>query len=119
MSLDLDELERLAQAATPGPWCMDGRWLGTEMSPGTQGAPLYEISPMITGEIKSDDANLALIAAAPQLIAALRASQAENARLRQELSIAATMPVSESTEEYTLGWLKARARTALAGGSST
>jgi hypothetical protein len=134
MSLDLDELERLAAAATPRPWRFS-------YSLGNEGyvvcGDIFIVAELLfpepDGGYGHEQANAAFIAASraavPDLITALRASQAENARLREGLAFYADRenyidhaPVDAATDgdgDVTVFDNGSRARAALTQGPVT
>lgn len=77
-----DKAERLANAATPGPW----ERIGTSICDWGDGTGTYsmEFLPNLFSERQTDDAEFIAHArtAVPQLIAAVRELQAENEALR-------------------------------------
>jgi hypothetical protein len=109
MTLDLDELERLASAATPGPWAASWDFKRLHRDPqdttlvaqgvGPQhigksdarlvGEKLYSPDEALSAKMMADAEYIAGLnpATATELITALRASQAENARLREALEV--------------------------------
>ena len=89
-ALDLDAIEARANAATPGPWCAGGSYVGIVRPWGNiysvVGVQIvHEGWESRTGGIQTP-VDAAFIAAAradiPALVAAVRALTAENARLR-------------------------------------
>ena len=91
--VDLDALDRLIAAATPGPWTRtkpqrdaDGWPMGVGVAGCGPGCMIYASPP--AGSFPSSDAELiaALRNAAPALIAELRAARAELARMRDVLA---------------------------------
>lgn len=91
MNLDLDNLEQVAQDATPGPWVATkefaNRW-GVSPSP----EDYYPVASVYgQGDLAKIEANAAYIAAANpavvlELVRRLRAAEAENANLRQAVA---------------------------------
>lgn len=85
MPVDLKELRRLHEAATPGPWFKYMRTVTVEEN--GWDVEVAECSNNARGTVEAD---AALIAAArnalPELLDRLEAAESENARLREELN---------------------------------
>lgn len=87
--IDLDELEQLAKAATPGPWVANN-WGRVWHTPNPDSKRLVcDTMRNTVKNPKSWRANARLIAAmrnaVPELIARVRGLEAENADLRNQL----------------------------------
>ena len=89
MPIDLEKLERLAKAATPGPWTNIGIGTIRRKRPDEF---IAECLPMLTRSVEklrrcmnNADYIVAACNAVPELIAELKAARAENADLKNQL----------------------------------
>ena len=135
---DREEWKRLAEAASAAPWgaswdykrlSVDSEFVSAHgvgpqiISQGVSidGSHHYQPSAAASAQMQADAAFIAaartavpvLLEAEAQALARAEKAEGENVRLRAEVEIVASVPVPESTEKNTLGWLKARARAAL------